>query len=107
MAWKSIGGYSSFGQWRGSVIVFQCLNALSRQSSSHCGSSFLAEMNRTVSSDSPGGTVSDSMSVSKPYWYSRLASVSISVVSVGMGQPIRNSGTYRETEQRSLLRLRS
>src|SRR5690606_3842626 len=49
-------------------------------SSSHSGSSFLAEMKRIVSSDRPGGVVSCSMSVTKPYLYSRLTSCSMELV---------------------------
>jgi hypothetical protein len=64
----------------GSVIVCQRRNALSRQSSSHSGSFFLAEMIRTVSSVSPAAIVSASMSVSKPAWYSLLISVSIELL---------------------------
>jgi hypothetical protein len=51
----------------GSVISRQARNAASRHSSSHAGSPFLAEMKRTVSSSRPGGALSDSMSVTKPY----------------------------------------
>ena len=43
--------------------------APSRHSSIHSGSSFLAEMKRTVSSDRPFGARSISMSVTKPYLY--------------------------------------
>src|SRR5205085_12154563 len=52
--------------------------------SMNCGSSFLAEMRRIVSSLSPLGTDSDSMSVTKPHLYSRLASSSIVLLSVVM-----------------------
>ncbi len=37
-----------------------------------------------ISSFNPGGAESASMSLMKPHWYSRLASVSISVSAVGM-----------------------
>ena len=51
----------------GSVISRHARNAASRHSSSHSGSVFLAEMKRTVSSLRPGGAVSASISVTKPY----------------------------------------
>src|SRR5215207_6983443 len=54
--------------------------ALRRHSSSHSGSFFFAEMSRTVSSLSPRGMVSASMSVTKPYWYSRLTSCSMELL---------------------------
>src|SRR5437867_11376744 len=57
----------------GSRIVSHVRYALSRQSSSHTGSFFFAEIRRTISSLSPRGTVSCSMSVTNPYLYSRLA----------------------------------
>src|SRR5688500_15521428 len=56
------------------------LNAFRRQSRSHCGSSFLAEMKRTVSSLRPFGAKSDSMSVMKPYLYSPCSERSDSIV---------------------------
>src|SRR6188508_2784027 len=74
-----MGPYVTLGQC-GSVIVCQRRNALRRQSSSHSGSFFLAEMIRTVSSESPAAIVSDSMSVSKPAWYSLLISDSIELL---------------------------
>src|SRR5687767_226569 len=52
-------------------------NALSRHSSSHSGSFFLAEISLTTSSLSPFGISSASTSVTKPYLYSRVASSSI------------------------------
>src|SRR5438309_1532309 len=73
-----------FGHQRGSSIVCQCRNALSRQSSMNGGSSFLAEITRMTSSLSPLGTDSASMSVTKPHWYSRLASSSRVLLSVLM-----------------------
>src|SRR5215213_4002752 len=74
-----MGPYVTLGQC-GSFIVCQRRNALSRQSSSHSGSFFLAEMIRTVSSESPAAIVSASMSVSKPAWYSLLISDSIELL---------------------------
>src|SRR4029078_3226165 len=50
-------------------MVCQRLYASNRQSSIHCGSLFLAEMNRTVSSERPLGAFSDSISVTNPYLY--------------------------------------
>src|SRR5581483_2406520 len=79
-----MGGYLIIGQACGSVMVSQCRYALSRQSSSHCGSFFLWLMKRTISSLRPIGASSASTSVTKPHLYSRLASVSISVSAVGM-----------------------
>ena len=67
---------------RGSSMVSQCRNALSRHSSIHSGSSFLAEMSRTTSSESPGGTISCSTSVMKPNLYSWLANCSMVLVEV-------------------------
>ena len=54
-----------------------------RQSVSHTGSFFLAEIKRMVSSLKPGGVDSDSTSVTKPYLYScltRLSMVSVAVL---------------------------
>ena len=48
------------------VMVSQCRSAFRRHSSRKAGSPFLREMSRTTSSSSPGGTVSESMSVTKP-----------------------------------------
>src|SRR5688572_24478229 len=93
-----MGPYVTFGQC-GSVIVCQRRNALSRHSSSHSGSLFLAEMMRTVSSDNPGGMVSASMSVSKPAWYSLLISDSIELLIVVVGNResgVGNRGGHRE-----------
>src|ERR1019366_1251377 len=53
-----------------------------RQSVSHTGSFFLAEMWRMVSSLKPGGVDSDSTSVTKPYLYSCLTRLSIVSVAV-------------------------
>jgi len=49
------------------IIFCHARKAASRHSSSHAGSSFLAEMKRTVSSLRPGGASSASISVTKPY----------------------------------------
>src|SRR3989304_2211215 len=68
MSGKSIFRYLTFGQ-AGSVMVSQCRNALRRNSRSHSGSPFLCEMSRIVSSDSPLGATSASISVTKPCWY--------------------------------------
>ena len=61
-----MGPYFTFAHV-GSVIVSQWRNDFRRHSSSHSGSSFFAEMRRTMSSFNPGATVSASMSVTKPY----------------------------------------
>src|SRR5450432_1839305 len=79
-----MGGYLIIGQACGSVIFSHWRYDFNRQSRSHCGSSFLWEMKRTISSLSPGGAESASMSVTKPHLYSRFASVSISVSAVGI-----------------------
>ena len=65
-SWKSTGGKCTLCH-AGSVIVRQKRNAFRRHSSSQSGSPFLAEMIRTISSFSPGGTASASTSVTKPY----------------------------------------
>ncbi len=52
-------------------MVSQWRKDLSRQSSINAGSRFLLEMSRMTSSSSPGGTVSDSTSVTNPASYSR------------------------------------
>src|SRR2546426_11333000 len=80
-----MAGYLIIGHACGSSMVSQCRYAFSRQSSIHLGSFFLAEMKRMISSLSPGGTESASMSVTNPHLYSRFARSWISVVSVGMG----------------------
>ena len=54
-------GFSMVNQWR---------YAFKRHSVIHSGSFFLAERARTTSSFRPGGKVSASMSVTKPYLYS-------------------------------------
>ena len=64
--WKSTGGKWTLCHF-GSVIALQRRNAFSRQSSSHSGSPFFAEMTRTMSSFSPGGIASASTSVTNPY----------------------------------------
>jgi len=56
---------------------------MSRHWSMNSGSCFLAEMTRTISSFSPGGIVSVSMSEVKPYLYSLLTNswmVSVAVL---------------------------
>src|SRR5215208_3571209 len=65
-----------FGQLCGSVILIQPRYALSRHSSSHSGSPFLAEIKRMMSSFSPLGAASASISVTKPYLYSLPTSAS-------------------------------
>src|SRR6266849_1387459 len=65
-----------FGHLRGSSIFSQLRKAFRRNSNSHSGSFFLAEIKRTVSSLKPRGIVSDSMSVTQPYLYSRFVSIS-------------------------------
>src|SRR3954447_14058281 len=64
------------GQLCGSAIFDQPRNAFNRQSRSHLGSPFLAEISLTMSSFRPRGATSDSISVTKPYLYSLLTSVS-------------------------------
>src|SRR3954447_18874098 len=65
-----------FGQLCGSVILSQPRNAFSRHFRSQAGSPFLAEISRMMSSFRPRGATSDSISVTKPYLYSLLTSVS-------------------------------
>src|SRR6476619_6975243 len=83
----------------------QARNAFRRNSSSHSGSFFFAEIARTTSSLRPGGSVSDSMSVTKPYLYSRVASCSMVSVDVdisglstwvhgSMGPWVHGEGTH-------------
>src|SRR5215216_5879218 len=60
------------GQCFGSVIVNQWRKAFRRNSSIHSGSFFFATIRRIVSSLSPRGIMSDSISVTKPYLYSCL-----------------------------------
>src|SRR5687768_8100483 len=55
-----------------------------RNSSIHAGSSLMADRRRMTLSSSPGGKVSASTSVSKPYLYSRDASCSMVSVDVDM-----------------------
>ena len=50
----------------------------------NCGSPFLREMSRITSSSRPGGTVSDSMSVTKPWRYFWATSASRSCCEVDM-----------------------
>ena len=54
----------------GSVIFCHCRKALSRKSSSHCGSSFFREISRMISSLRPFGMKSCSTFVSNPCSYS-------------------------------------
>ena len=61
-----IAGTFSFAQ-SGASIVSQWRNAFRRHSSIHSGSPFFAEMKRTVSSFSPLGASSCSMSEEKPH----------------------------------------
>src|SRR5262245_47199974 len=84
-----MGGYVTLGQ-SGGAISRQARKALSRHSSIHAGSCFFSEMRRTTSSLSPLGRVSASISVTKPYLYSCVASSSIVVVGVLIACP----GTY-------------
>src|SRR3989304_5232862 len=53
----------------------------------NCGSPFFVEIRRMMSSFSPRGATSDSISVTKPYLYSRLARASIVFVVVLIGSP--------------------
>src|ERR1022692_4027958 len=59
-------------------MVCQCRNAFKRQSSKNAGSFFLSDIARTTSSSSPGGKLSDSISVTKPCRYFWLMSASTS-----------------------------
>ncbi len=68
MSWKSIFGYETRAQV-GSRMVSQRRYASSRHSVIQVGSSFFAEMKRTVSSFRPFGAFSERMSVTKPYLY--------------------------------------
>ena len=61
--------------------------AFSRQSSIHAGSPFLALMNRTVSSLSPLGANSCSMSELKPHSYFLFAAASASALRVAILGP--------------------
>src|SRR5262249_11310319 len=80
---KSIGGKCRCAHF-GGVTLRQCRYADRRHSSSQSVSPFRAEMNRTTSSERPGGSVSDSMSVTKPARYSRRSRSS----SVGVGDSL-------------------
>src|SRR3990172_10575987 len=73
----------------GTLIVSQWRYAFSRHSSSHSGSFFFEEIRRMVSSFSPGGATSCSISVTKPHLYSRLTRASIALVGVLMASPLR------------------
>src|SRR5919206_4168668 len=71
-----------FGQCFGSAIFRNWRYALRRNSSIHSGSPFFSLMRRTVSSLSPFGMTSDSISVTKPYLYSLFVSSSIELISL-------------------------
>ena len=58
----------------------------------NCGSPFFAEMSRTMSSDRPRGTVSSSISVTKPYLYFCSVSCSWSCSAVVMGVHSQGDG---------------
>src|SRR5262249_33853027 len=68
------------GQRRGSSIVSQWRYAFKRNSSIQSGSFFFPEIKRMVSSLRPRGIVSDSMSVTQPYLYSRFVSISLVLI---------------------------
>src|SRR5437762_2959133 len=68
----------------GSSMPTHIRYALSRHSSIHSGSFFLAEMYRTVSSDSPLGANSCSMSEEKPHSYFLFAAASASAFLVAI-----------------------
>ena len=87
----------------GSFIVSHVRYAFRRQSSSHSGSCFLAEIIRTMSSLSPRGTDSCSTSVKKPYLYSRLASCSIVSVDVLMIHSSPRCSMLNDTPQPQVL----
>src|ERR1043166_1734291 len=76
-----MGGYFACCQV-GSFMVNQWRYARRRQLSMNSGSAFFPEMTRMISSLSPGGTVSVSMSETKPYLYSLLTNSSIVSVAV-------------------------
>src|SRR5881227_1869864 len=79
------------GQCFGSDIFSQPRKALRRNSSIQSGSPFFSEMRRTVSSVSPLGITSDSMSVTKPYLYSLFVSSSIVLILWLLPVPSTNS----------------
>src|ERR1035438_7386449 len=66
----------------GSSKVSQWRYAFNLHSSSHSGSFFFAEMNRTISSLNPFGAESDSKSEMNPYLYSVFATFSNNSCSV-------------------------
>src|SRR2546422_10241325 len=68
MAGESLGPYCPVPQC-GWGIFSQLRYARSRHSSIHAGSPFFWEISRMTSSLRPGATVSDSISVTKPYLY--------------------------------------
>ena len=61
----------------------------------NCGSFFFAEIRRMTSSLRPGGTESDSMSVTKPHLYSRLASSSTVRSSLFIDSPHHDAASRR------------
>src|SRR5512133_2820575 len=65
----------------------QCRYALSRHSRSHAGSFFFSQIVRTTSSFKPFWRTSCSISVTKPYLYSRLARASMVSVDVLIASP--------------------
>src|SRR5690606_7554097 len=72
---KSIGAIFSLAQ-SGRVMPCQRRKAFSRHSVMNSGSFFFDEIRRTTSSLRPGGIWSDSISVTKPCWYSLCTSAS-------------------------------
>src|SRR5262249_376084 len=92
-----------FGHQRGSSIVSQCRYDLSRHWSSQSGSCFLAEMRRTTSSLRPRGTVSLSISVTKPHLYSWFASFSMVSVAVLMVNSLSCRERKAATSARNIL----
>src|SRR3954469_19394151 len=82
------------------------LSALRRHSSIHSGSRFFSEMALTTSSFNPGGNVSASIRVSKPYLYSWVASCSMVSVAVlidlpriGLDGPLSGSAKNAQARQ--------
>src|SRR5690606_1624259 len=75
-SWKSMGGKSTCAH-SGCSMVSHCRYAARRHSSMNSGSFLMDDRNRMVSSFSPFGIVTDSISVSKPAVYSRSRKLSI------------------------------
>src|ERR1043166_5143262 len=96
-----------FGQCFGSVIVSQCRNALSRNSSIHSGSFFFSTMSRMVSSVKPRGITSDSISVTNPYLYSCLAKSSAVLISTFLNSIISRLDALNLVQGRVDVRFRS